>query len=83
MSRPKVRMNSRGAYAILTGDDVRKHLRSLGQRVLARQGTGSRMVDDTTDRAAVRVGSDDYDARRKEANTGYLSSSLDAAGGPL
>lgn len=76
----RVIMNSRGAEALLKGDDVREHLRSLGSRVLARLPSGHRMVDDTTDRAAVRVGSDDYSARRQEADTGYLSSALDAAG---
>lgn len=79
----KVIINSRGADALLKSTDVREHLRSLGSRVLMRLPSGHRMVDDTTDRAAVRVGSDDHSARRNEADTGYLSSALDAAGGGL
>lgn len=81
MAKPVIKMRSQGARALLTSDDVRDHLTALAQRVKARQGEGAHIWQDTTDRAAVRIGSTDRGALRREADTGYLSASLDAAGG--
>lgn len=77
----KVRMNHRGSEALLKSKEVRDYLTRLAERVKARQGRDSRIWQDTTDRAAVRIGSDDPRALRREADTGYLSRSLDAIGG--
>lgn len=77
----KVRMLSRGASALLKSEDVRSHLTALARRVQSAQGAGSQVWQDTTDRVAVRIGTTHKGARRKEADTGYLSRSLDAAGG--
>lgn len=81
MANPVIKMHSKGARALLTSDGVRDYLTALAQRVKARQGEGAHIWQDTTDRAAVRIGSTDRGALRREADTGYLSASLDAAGG--
>lgn len=81
MAKPKIRMRSRGAAALLKSREVRKHLTDLAERVLAVQGPKSRIWQDTTDRVAVRIGTDERGALQREADTGYLSRSLDAAGG--
>lgn len=81
MAKSKVRLHSKGADALLKSREVRAYLTTLAERVLAAQGPKSRIWQDTTDRAAVRIGSDDPRALRREADTGYLSRSLDAAGG--
>lgn len=81
MARPRVRMNSRGSRALLASDGVRKHLTERAERVRAAQGAGAEIWQDTTDRAVVRIGSRDRRSRRREADTGYMSRSLGAAGG--
>lgn len=81
MSKLKVRMLHKGSAALLKSPAVRAMLTARAERVLAAQGPKSRIWQDTTDRAAVRIGTDDPGALRKEADTGYLSRSLDAAGG--
>jgi hypothetical protein len=91
----KMKLDSRGMKQLLMSDAVRAELRRRAQRVADRANstapvgeTGQlsqshEVVDDTTDRAVARVVSDlDY-AITVEANTGYLTASLDAAGGAV
>lgn len=88
----KVRLISRGMRELLNDDGVRADLtRRMGQTLAAAQAaapvdTGAlkaslRIVQDTTDRVAVRVVSDVDYAPAINAGTGFLTRSLDAAGG--
>lgn len=92
MARTKVTMDARGSKALLKDDGVRRELRRRAEQVAAaarasapvRTGNyraGIKVVDDTTDRAVVRVGSTAPHAHLVEARTGNLARALDAAGG--
>lgn len=81
-----------GMAELLVADGVRERLREIGGRVLeqarstAPVATGAyrdslELVEDTTDRAVVRVGSPLPYAPSIEARTGHLARALDAAGG--
>lgn len=89
MASTRVKLNSRGVAALLKSSGVRADLTARGQRVLsAAQSSapvasgayrdGLHIVQDTTDRAVVRVaGATDHDLV-VEANTGNLARALDA-----
>lgn len=84
MASVRVQMNHRGAASILKSQEVRDYLTRLAERVRAAQAKrdpNARIWQDTTDRAAVRIGSTSPAALRREAKYGYLSRSLDAAAG--
>lgn len=91
MARPlRIEMNGRGIEELLKSDDVREELTRRAEAVLATakanapRVTGEyrdslHIVQDTTDRAAVRVaGGTDHDWA-VEANTGNLARALDSA----
>lgn len=88
----KVNLDTSGMAELLACDGVRTHLHELAGRVLEQAKATAPVVtgayrdgltiwDDTTDRAAVRVGSTAPHASLVEASTGNLSRALDAAGG--
>lgn len=90
--RVEVRMNPRALRQLLNSDEVRDDLTQRAERVLADARSsapvasgeyrdGLHIVQDTTDRAVVRVaGNTDHDLL-VEAATGNLARALDAAGG--
>lgn len=88
----KVKLNGRGVEELLNSAAVRAECTSRAQRVLTAAQAGApvasgeyrdglRIVQDTTDRAVVRVTSVAPHAMVVEANTGNLARALDAAGG--
>lgn len=92
MAKPKVTINSAGIAAILKDDRVRAMLTARMDRVLAAArasapvATGAyrdslHVVQDTTDRAAVRVAAGTDHGLVVESKTGNLARALDAAGG--
>lgn len=87
MADIKLRLISSGMRALLNDSAVRAHLTRLAGPVLARAQAGApietgryrsslRIMQATTDRAVVRVGSDDPDAMIIEARTGNLARSI-------
>lgn len=85
----KVDLNSRGMAELLKSDDVRAELTKRAEAVLSAAKAAApvasgayrdslAVVQDTTDRAVVRVASDVAHAFVVEANTGCLARSLDA-----
>lgn len=88
----KVSLNHRGMAELLKSDEVRSALTQRAERVLSRAQSsapvdtgayrdGLHLVQDTTDRAVVRVaGGSDHDWI-VEIKTGNLARALDAAGG--
>lgn len=85
----KVKLNSRGMGELLNSGDVRDALTDRAERVLSAAQSSApvasgayrdslRIVQDTTDRAVVRVASDVAHAYVVEANTGNLARALDA-----
>ena len=92
MAGVKIEIHSAGIEEILTSAGVRSMLTDRAERVLAEAKANARVdtgeyrdglhiVQDTTDRAVVRVaGSTDHDLV-VEAETGNLARALDAAGG--
>ncbi len=92
MARPKVVLNRAGVRGLLTAPGVRADLEARGDRVRAAAAaaipvdTGNArdsltVWSDTTDRAAVRIGSDVNYVPALNAATGFLSRAIDAAGG--
>lgn len=88
----RVRFNGKGVRAILNSAEVRVMLTGKADAVLAaaraaapvktgRYRDSLGIVQDSTDRAAVRVTSTAEHAMVVEANTGNLARALDAAGG--
>ena len=86
-----VRLLHPGMRALIHGDGVRADLTARAERVLAaarsvapvetgRYHDSLHIVQRTTDRAAVAVGSDAPHAMRVETRSGVLARSLDAAG---
>lgn len=84
-----VRLNFKGVKETLRAPGVRAELLQRMQRVADRANatggnvTHSAYSDDRPDAQlpVARVGADSYEALKRESETGYLSSSLDAAGG--
>lgn len=92
MSKVRINLDHAGMAALLRSDGVQDELRGRAERVLAaaRESapvvTGEyrdslTVVEDTTDRAVVRVTSTAPHGFIVEAATGNLSRALDAAGG--
>ena len=86
----RVTLNHAGIQAMLTSAGVRADLTGRAARVLSAAQSSApvesgayraslHIVQDTTDRAAVRVVSDSPYALVVEANTGCLARALDAA----
>jgi hypothetical protein len=80
------KVNSSGMKAMLNEDFVRDDLTKRAGRGLAQAKAGNpnrtyAIVQDSTDRVAVRYGSDDEGTLYSEAVTGNLVRSLDACGG--
>lgn len=87
MADIKLRLISPGMRDLLNSAGVRAYLTTLAGPVLARAQAGApidtgryraslRIIQDTTDRAVVRVGSSDPDAMIIEARTGNLARSV-------
>ena len=87
-----IQVNNRGARELLRSPDVRAALMPRAERVLAAAQAdphddtfayqnGLRIVQDTTDRAVVRVVATDAKGHILEAKYGILGRALDAAGG--
>lgn len=87
MADIRLRLISPGMRALLNDPAVRSYLTRLAGPILARAQAGApvdtgryraslRIIQDTTDRAVVRVGSDDPDAMIIEARTGNLARSV-------
>lgn len=92
MSRVRVKLNSAGMRALLNDPGLRADLTTRAERVLAAAKASApvdsgeyrdslHIVDDTTDRAVVRVGSSAPHGLLVEMKTGNLARALDAAGG--
>lgn len=88
----RIQLNNRGARELLRSSDVRDFLTPRAERVLAAAQAdphddtyayqnGLRIVQDTTDRAVVRVAASDSKGHILEAKYGILGRALDAAGG--
>lgn len=88
----KVQVSSPAIRALLQSQAVRDELRRRAEPVLSaaqvsapvasgRYRDSLHLVDDTTDRAVVRVVSDAPHAMVVESRTGNLARALDAAGG--
>jgi hypothetical protein len=82
----QVKLDSRGMRELLNEQFVRDHLTKRADRVLSAAQAGSEEFDyhieqATTDRAVVRVGSDDDGVLFAEASTGNLLRALDAGAG--
>lgn len=80
------KLDSKGMRQLLNEDFVRDHLTTRADRVLSAAEAGGgdfayHIEQATTDRAVVRVGSDDDGALFYEANTGNLLRALDAGAG--
>lgn len=86
-----IKVNGKGIRELLNSDMVKKDLERRGEKVKARANSNApvdtgalaqshEMITDNTDRARVRIYSNKEYAITVEANTGYLSESLDAAG---
>lgn len=91
-STVKVKISSPGILALLKSEGVRGEIRRRSEPVLSAAINGAPVasgayrdslsaVDDTTDRAVVRVGSSVSYAGVVESRTGNLARALDAAGG--
>jgi hypothetical protein len=90
MASAKIKLNSRGIADLLKSSGVRSMLTERAEQVLAaaqasapvvsgEYRSGLHLIQDTTDRAVVRVsGSSDHD-NVVEANTGNLARALDSA----
>lgn len=89
MARAKVKLNSRGVGDLLKSDAVRASLTVRAERILAaakasapvvtgNYRNGLKIVQDTTDRAAVRVAGTAPHSHLVEANHGTLARALDA-----
>jgi phage gpG-like protein len=87
----KVTLNHSGMGALLRSAEVRNGLDPYAQAVKAAQESAVpvesgalrdsiTVTDDTTDRAVKRIGSNLPYAAKVEADTGFMSRSLDAAG---
>lgn len=87
MADIKLRLISAGMRDLLNSAGVRAYLTTLAGPVLARAQAGApidtgryraslRIIQDSTDRAVVRVGSNDPDAMIIEARTGNLARSI-------
>lgn len=87
MANLKMRLISAGMRELLNSAGVRAYLTTLAGPVLARAQAGApidtgryrsslRIIQDSTDRAVVRVGSNDPDAMIIEARTGNLARSV-------
>lgn len=82
----RVKLNAAGMRALLKSPEVRAHLTDRMQRVLsaaqagAAEGIDYQLVQGTTDRARVSVGSESPGALFEESHTGHLARALDAAG---
>lgn len=92
MARTKFTLNHSNVGKILKSDGVRRDLTKRAERVLAEAEStapvesgayrdGLEIVQETTDRAVVRVAGTVAYTLRVEAETGNLSRALDAAGG--
>ena len=82
----QVKLDSKGMRELLNEDFVREHLTERADRVLAAAQAGDPNFDyhieqATTDRAVVRVGSDDDGVLFAESATGNLLRALDAGAG--
>lgn len=88
----RVQMNHAGARAILNSQGVRDELTRRARPVLAAARSGApertgaykaslHIEQATTDRAVVRIVSNDPKALLVESRTGILARALDAAGG--
>lgn len=89
MASTRVKLNSAGIQALLESSSVRADLTDRAERVLSAAKSSApvasgayrdslHIVQDTTDRAVVRVASDAPHAFVVEANTGTLARALDA-----
>jgi hypothetical protein len=90
-SRNKVKLNSRGMKDLLTSRETRAMLTERAEQVLAEAVSsapvvtgnyrdGLKIVQDTTDRAIVRVVGTAPHSHLVEAESGNLARALDAAG---
>jgi len=82
----QVKLDSKGMRELLNEDFVRDHLTDRAGRVLSAAQAGDPNFDyhieqATTDRAVVRVGSDDDGVLFAESATGNLLRALDAGAG--
>ena len=89
MASTRIKLNSAGIAALLKSSDVRADLTARGERVLSSAQSSApvasgayrdslRVVQDTTDRAVVRVAANVPHAYVVEANHGTLARALDA-----
>jgi hypothetical protein len=82
----RVKLHDKGMRELLKSAEVRAHLTDRMQRVLstaqagAGEGIDYQLVQGTTDRARVSVGSDSPGALFEEAHRGNLARALDSAG---
>lgn len=92
MARARIKLDSAGIQRLLESGEVRKDLTDRAERVLAAAQAsapvvsgdyldGLGIVQDTTDRAVVRVVGTAPHSHLVEANTGNLARALDSAGG--
>jgi len=91
MARTRIEIHSAGIKDLLRDPGVRRDLTARAENVLsaakasAPVDTGEyrdslHVIEDTTDRVSVRVGSNDPKGLIVEAKTGNLARALDAAG---
>ena len=89
MASTRIKLNSAGIAALLKSADVRADLTARGERVLSSAQSSApvasgayraslRVIQDTTDRAVVRVAANVPHAYVVEANHGTLARALDA-----
>jgi hypothetical protein len=82
----RIKLNNKGMRELLKSAEVRAHLTDRMQRVLsaaqagAGEGIDYHLMQGTTDRARVSVGSVSEGALFEETDTGNLARALDAAG---
>lgn len=92
MARTKVKLNSKGMASLLNDAGIRRDLTARAERVATTARSAApvesgayrasiQVVQDTTDRVAVRVAAGVDYSLELEAGTGNLAKALDSAGG--
>ncbi len=76
----RVKINPRGARALLTSDAVAAHLDARAERIAAAAGEGFavRQRPDRVRRYAVQVRTSDEEGRTRQAESNILTTALDA-----
>ena len=76
----RVKINPRGARALLTSDAVAAHLDARAERIAAAAGEGFavRKRPDRVRRYAVQVRTSDEEGRTRQAESNILTTALDA-----